>query len=112
MSDLDSMNREIKKRQLRRQIVPSPAPQEEDSEEIVRKARKRVKLKRLRIFLIIGVILIAAGIGLFQYFRYYQYTSCLLYTSMKVYKCIPIHSCGKKERIWEESLCQTENGRS
>lgn len=37
--------------------------------------RKRVKLKRLRIFLIIGVILIAAGIGLFQYFRYYQYTS-------------------------------------
>ena len=54
MSDLDSMNREIKKRQLRRQIVPSPAPQEEDSEEIVRKARKRVKLKRLRIFLIIG----------------------------------------------------------
>ena len=75
MSDLDSMNREIKKRQLRRQIVPSPAPQEEDSEEIVRKARKRVKLKRLRIFLIIGVILIAAGIGLFQYFRYYQYTS-------------------------------------
>ena len=63
------MNREIKKRQLRRQIVPSPAPQEEDSEEIVRKARKRVKLKRLRIFLIIGVILIAVGIGLFQYFR-------------------------------------------
>ena len=63
MSDLDSMNREIKKRQLRRQIVPSPAPQEEDSEEIVRKARKRVKLKRLRIFLIIGVILIAAGIA-------------------------------------------------
>ena len=44
MSDLDSMNREIKKRQLRRQIVPSPAPQEEDSEEIVRKARKRFSI--------------------------------------------------------------------
>ena len=75
MSDLDSMNREIKKRQLRRQIVPPPAPQEEDSEEIVRKARKRVRRKRLKIILIIGVILIAAGIGLFQYFRLYQYTS-------------------------------------
>ena len=69
------MNREIKKRQLRRQIVPPPAPQEEDSEEIVRKARKRVRRKRLKIILIIGVILIAAGIGLFQYFRLYQYTS-------------------------------------
>lgn len=76
MSDLNSMNREIKKRQLRQQIVPSPPPPppEEDSEEIVRKARKRVRRKRLKIFLIIAVILIGAGIGLFQYFRNYQYT--------------------------------------
>lgn len=70
------MNREIKKRQLRQQIVPSPPPPppEEDSEEIVRKARKRVRRKRLKIFLIISVVLIGAGIGLFQYFRNYQYT--------------------------------------
>lgn len=76
MSDLNSMNREIKKRQLRQQIVPSPPPPppEEDSEEIVRKARKRVRRKRLKIFLIISVVLIGAGIGLFQYFRNYQYT--------------------------------------
>ena len=76
MSDLDPMYREMKKRQLRRQIVPSPAPppEEEDSEEIVRKARKRVKLKRVRIFLIAAAVLAAAVFGFFQYYRYYQFT--------------------------------------
>ena len=74
MSDMSSMNRESKKRQLRKQIVPPPAPPEEDSEAIVRQAHAKVRKKRLRIFFLAAVILAVLGLGLYQYFNYRQYT--------------------------------------
>lgn len=74
MSDMSSMNRESKKRQLRRQIVQSPPPpREEDSEEIIRKARAKVRSRRLKIGMAVFFVLAAAGLGLYQYFRLYQY---------------------------------------
>ncbi len=74
MSELNSMNREIKKNQLRRQIVPTSVDKDESSEEIIKKARVKVRKKRLRIFLVLFLVLAAGGIGAFQYFRLYQYT--------------------------------------
>jgi hypothetical protein len=68
------MNREIKKNQLRRQIVPTSVDKDESSEEIIKKARVKVRKKRLRIFLVLFLVLAAGGIGAFQYFRLYQYT--------------------------------------
>ena len=53
MGDMSSMDREIKKRQLRRNIVPLPREEalsrydEEDSEEIVRRAQAQHRKKRL-----------------------------------------------------------------
>lgn len=74
MSDMNSMNREIKKNQLRRQIVP-PAPQrEENSEEVIKKARVRIRKKRIRIFLVLFFVLGAAATGVYEYFNLYQYT--------------------------------------
>lgn len=74
MSDMNSMNREIKKDQLRRQIVP-PAPQrEENSEEVIKKARVRTRKKRIRIFLVLFFMLGAAAAGVYEYFNLYQYT--------------------------------------
>lgn len=75
MSDRDSMNREIKKSQLRKQIVPSPSETLEDSEEIVKKARLKVKKKRLKIVLALILTLVAAGGGGCLYYRLHQYTS-------------------------------------
>ena len=81
MSDIRSMSRESKKRQLRRQIVPSsPGPagpggrrDEEDSHEVVQKAHRKVVQRRLKILL---VFLIMAAIGtavVYQFSQYHQY---------------------------------------
>lgn len=78
MSDLSSMNRENKKKQLRNRIITSEnagrsAPREEDSEEIVRRAARKVRRKRL---IIAGVILAIIGgviFGIIRYQRYYMY---------------------------------------
>lgn len=75
MSELNSMNREIKKNQLRRQIVPTSANKDESSDEIIKKARVKVKKKRLRIFLVLSIVCLAGGIGVYQYFQFHQYTS-------------------------------------
>lgn len=74
MSDLNSMNREIKKSQLRRQIISSSPQREENSEEIIKKARIKVRKKRIRIFLVLFFILAAAATGVYMYFRLCQYT--------------------------------------
>lgn len=70
----NDMNREIKKRQLRRQIVSSNV-REEDSEEVMRNAHKKVRRRRTLLLLIL-LILVGAGTGGFFYYqRNYQYTS-------------------------------------
>ncbi|WP_124067885.1 DUF5711 family protein [Clostridium sp. E02] len=73
MSDMNSMNREIKKNQLRRQIVPSSESNQQDSEEIIKRARVKVRKKRIKIFLVLFLILAAGGIGVYTYFTYYTY---------------------------------------
>lgn len=81
MSDMSSMSRESKKKQLRRQIVssgstnPRPGVRSEDSEEVVRKAHERVRRRRL-IVLMVLLAMVAGGAGYwFYYQRTYQYTS-------------------------------------
>ena len=74
MSDMNSMNREFKKNQLRRQIVPPAAHSQEDSEEVIRKARIRVRKKKFRIFLVLFLVLGLMAAGIYVYFNLYHYT--------------------------------------
>lgn len=76
MGSTNSMSRENKKKQLKRQIVPSSNhyQDEEDSREIVHKAHKRVVKRRLIIFLVLAVLAGIAAIVLFRYDRYHQFT--------------------------------------
>jgi hypothetical protein len=66
------MDREIKKNQLRRQIVPSS--QKEKSENTIKKAGSKINKKKLKIFLVLFFVLAVLLIGLYEYFRFYQYT--------------------------------------
>lgn len=78
MSNMNSMNRETKKRQLRRQVVSNSAVRpmrEENSEEVVKRARKKVRRKRFLIFLLILLILGGAAFALYQYYRVHKYTT-------------------------------------
>ena len=74
MIDRNSMNREIKKNQLRRQIVSSSPQDGTDSQEIIKKALTRVKKRRIRIALVLFLVLLAGAIGVYEYFTLYQYT--------------------------------------
>ncbi|MDO5417736.1 MAG: DUF5711 family protein [Lachnospiraceae bacterium] len=83
MDDMNAMNREMKKQQLRRQIVPNPGEErpkppspypEEDEEEAIKKAHHKVLRHRLVISLVI-VLVIAAIAGGVQYWKQnHQYT--------------------------------------
>ena len=73
MSDMNSMNREIKKNQLRRQIVPSSPGREEDSGEAIKKARTRGKKRRIKIFLALLLLVGAGAMGLYGFLTFYQY---------------------------------------
>lgn len=82
MDDMNSINRELKKQQLRRQIVPNPsdprfgAPVYEEGEE-AESSRGQAKKTLRRALVIAAVIAAAAGIcaGLVVYWRaYHQYT--------------------------------------
>lgn len=82
MSDMSSMSRENKKKQLRRQIVtpdqeikrPGVRPQE-DSEEIVRRAHRKVRRRNLLVALAV-LLVIGCGIGyVFYYQKNHRYTS-------------------------------------
>lgn len=75
MSDSNSMNREMKKRQLRRQIVTPPSGNEEDNEESLKKARKKNNKIRLRIIVVVFCALIAGFAGFYLYFSLHQYTN-------------------------------------
>ena len=81
MSNISSMSRESKKRQLRRQIVPSsPGPagpgagrDEEDSHEVVQRAHRKVIRRRLKILLIFLVIAAVCMAVVYQFSQYHQY---------------------------------------
>lgn len=76
MGDFNSMNREMKKEQLRRQIVSNPQDRksfarpdpDEESYRPQPKGKRRRKYLALFIFL---ALLLAVGSGLFYYFKYY-----------------------------------------
>ena len=52
MDNSSLMNRENKKRQLRRQIVPPMYQNEQESEQAIRNAHKKTVRKRMTIFII------------------------------------------------------------
>lgn len=88
MGGADSMSREKKKRQLKRQMVPNRYADEEDSREIVYQAHRKVVRKRIRIALVFVILIL---IAVFVYFRYAGY-----------------HQYAAYEVIWEKSL-ESEN---
>ena len=76
MGSTNSMSRENKKKQLKRQIVPSGSPyqEEEDCREIVHKAHQRVVRKRLIILAVLVALAAIAALVLFRYERYHTFT--------------------------------------
>ena len=76
MGSISSMSRENKKKQLKRQLVPSDSgyQEDEDSREIVHKAHRRVVRKRLLIFLILVCLAAAAVFAFYRFSRYHQFT--------------------------------------
>ncbi len=81
MSDMSSMSRENKKKQLRRQMISSersyPYPEEPqaNSEAIVRKTQKKVRRKHQLRFLIICLLIGVVVSGWFYHQKNYQYTT-------------------------------------
>lgn len=80
MSDMSSMNRETKKRQLKsRVITPNAAPpprmekEDADSEEIVKKATRKVRRKRFFLSLAAALAISGAGFGYYRYQASHQY---------------------------------------
>ncbi len=76
MDNISSMSREKKKSQLKRQIVPNRVPDpEEDGQEVVRRAHRKVVRRRLIIFLVLLLLAGAAGLIFWQYDRYHSFSS-------------------------------------
>lgn len=79
---MNSVEREQKKRQLKGRVVNPTVPREtprresygEKEEEIVRRAERRTRFKRFRVFLILAVLLAGAGFLALRYVRQHQYT--------------------------------------
>lgn len=81
MSDMRSMDRESKKRQLRSNIVQLPNQnrpvsyeEEEDSEEVIRQYQSGKRKKQFMIFLFIALFLITAIFCFYRYQKEYEYT--------------------------------------
>ena len=80
MSNMDSMDREQKKKRLRQRMLSSPGGQNRgegrglEEEEIVRKAEAYTRKKRIRIFILIAVLLLTAAAVLYYslYVRRYE----------------------------------------
>ena len=93
MSNMDSMDREQKKRQLRQRMISSPGGQSQgggrglDEEEIVRNAEARTRKKRIRMFIILAALIFAAA---------YYYLYVRRYESYRV--------------VWEKQIPASENG--
>lgn len=81
MADMSTMNRENKKKQLRRQIVhPNsggrpPKLQQEDAEEAARNVYRKVRRRRLIVAILLLLLLGAGVFGWFYYQRNYEYSS-------------------------------------
>ena len=81
MADMSSMNRENKKKQLRRQIVSSdsgsrpPQNYSEDAEDAARKVYKKVRMRRLFLLLLLLLLLGAGTFGWFYYQKNYEFGS-------------------------------------
>ena len=95
MNDMDSMSRESKKDQLRKRVISgengrntrnagnirnagnagfsSVWTPEEDSEEIVRKAHKKVKRRHLVLLILLLILIGGAAGGVYWYNRYFQF---------------------------------------
>ena len=80
MSDMRSMDRESKKRQLRSNIVqlpnqsrPAPYEEEEDSEEIIRKYQSGRRRKNFLIFFVVTVFLAVMIFCVYKYQKEYEY---------------------------------------
>jgi len=78
MTDMSSMSRESRKNQLRSRIItpgaPRPqSPQEEGSEQIIKKAENRTRRRHLIVFFTILALTAAATIAYYWYNRSYQY---------------------------------------
>ena len=73
MDNSSLMNRENKKRQLRRQIVPPMYQNEQESEQAIRNAHKKTVRKRMTIFIIAAVLLGGAAFGIYYYARYHTF---------------------------------------
>lgn len=78
MADINSMNRETKKRRLRQNIVSSDGYYQtgsEDSEEVIRAAKRRVWRRRSMIIGIIVAVIAAVSGGWIYYQRTHQFTA-------------------------------------
>lgn len=81
MADMSSMNRENKKKQLRRQIVHSdsgrrpPQNYSEDAEEAARNTYKKVRRRRLTAAVLLLILLGAGVFGWFYYQKNFEYSS-------------------------------------
>ena len=73
MDNSSLMNRENKKRQLRRQIVPPRYQTEEESEQAIRNAHKKTVRKRLAVLAVVAVLLGGAAFGIYYYDRYHSF---------------------------------------
>ena len=81
MNDINSMSRELKKKQLRSRVItpgqsrPQAQPPGEDGQEIVKQAHRRV-VRRRRILLALLLIVFLGAVGGFSWYKkYYQYES-------------------------------------
>ena len=83
MNNTSSTSRENKKKQLRRQIVQTnPEPfgrggydeDDEDSREVVYNAHRKVIRRRIRIVLILLALAVIAGLCIYRYSIYHEYT--------------------------------------
>ncbi len=82
MDNMDPMNREMKKQQLRRRIVSGqekegryPEPFEDEAEQEQEEHRQGTRLKRLAVVALIVLVLTSVGAGgIFYWKRYHRYT--------------------------------------
>lgn len=119
MGAMDSMDREQKKRQMKRRIIESDTRSygqsrsmdyEDDEEAIVRKAELKVRHKRRRIFLAVFVAAAIAILAIYMYVTSHHYTSYTVAWEMQ----IPASEGGftEFERFGENVLKYSKDGAS